>query len=74
MATSHFVRQILPRPVLDYQRIDTAFDQWSAEQRWHDRYAFEENIFKTWQGLVARYMRIADASILSRPNDLRSQR
>ena len=40
-----FVRQILPRPVLDYQRIDTAFDQWSAEQRWHDRYVFEENFF-----------------------------
>jgi ATP-dependent DNA helicase RecG len=42
-----FVRQILPRPILDYQRIDTAHDQWSTEQRWHDRYVFEENIFQT---------------------------
>jgi len=55
-----YVRQILPRPVFDYQRIDVPFDQWSVEQRWHDRYVFEENIFKTWQGLVARYMRIAE--------------
>lgn len=66
-----FVRQILPRPVLDYQRIDTAFDQWSAEQRWHDRYVFEENIFQTWQGLVARYMRIAEHPFSLDPATLR---
>lgn len=66
-----YVRQILPRPVLDYQRIDTAFDQWSAEQRWHDRYVFEENIFQTWQGLVARYMRIAEHPFSLDPATLR---
>ena len=66
-----YVRQILPRPVLDYQRIDTAFDQWSAEQRWHDRYVFEENIFQTWQGLVSRYMRIAEHPFSLDPATLR---
>lgn len=66
-----YVRQILPRPVLDYQRIDTGFDQWSAEQRWHDRYVFEENIFQTWQGLVARYMRIAEHPFSLDPATLR---
>ena len=66
-----YVRQILPRPVLDYQRIDTAFDLWSAEQRWHDRYVFEENIFQTWQGLVARYMRIAEHPFSIDPATLR---
>jgi len=69
--TGRFVRQILPRPVLDYQRIDTAFEQWSAEQRWHDRYVFEENIFQTWQGLVARYMRIAEHPFSLDPTTLR---
>jgi ATP-dependent DNA helicase RecG len=66
-----FVRQILPRPVLDYQRIDTRFDLWSTEQRWHDRYVFEENIFQTWQGLVARYMRIAEHPFSIDPATLR---
>ena len=66
-----YVRQILPRPVLDYQRIDTAHDQWSAEHRWHDRYVFEENIFQTWQGLVARYMRIAEHPFSLDPATLR---
>lgn len=66
-----YVRQILPRPVLDYQRIDTPFDQWSSDQRWHDRYVFEENIFQTWQGLVARYMRIAEHPFSLDPATLR---
>jgi len=66
-----YVRQILPRPVLDYQRIDTPFDQWSADQRWHDRYVFEENIFQTWKGLVARYMRIAEHPFSLDPATLR---
>lgn len=69
--SGRFVRQVLPGPVLDYQRIDTAFDQWSAEQRWHDRYVFEENIFQTWQGLVARYMRIAEHPFSLDPATLR---
>lgn len=69
--TGRYVRQILPRPVLDYQRIDRPFDQWSAEERWHDRYVFEENIFQSWQGLVARYMRIAEHPFSLDPATLR---
>lgn len=69
--TGRYVRQILPRPVLDYQRIDTAFDNWSAEQRWHDRYVFEENVFQTWQGLVSRYMRVAEHPFSIDPATLR---
>ncbi|MBF2759015.1 MAG: putative DNA binding domain-containing protein [Ectothiorhodospiraceae bacterium AqS1] len=66
-----YVRQILPRPVLDYQRIDTAFERWSVEQRWNDRSVFEENIFQTWQGLVALYMRIAEHPFSLDPATLR---
>ena len=69
--TGRYVRHILPRPVLDYQRIDTAFDNWSTEQRWHDRYVFEENIFQTWQGLVSRYMRVAEHPFSLDPATLR---
>lgn len=66
-----YVRQLLPRPVLDYQRIDTSSEQWSPDERWHDRYVFEENIFKTWRGLVARYMRIAERPFSLDPDTLR---
>ena len=54
------VRALLPRPVLDYQRIDARFESWSADERWHDRLVFEENLFKTWRGLVAKYSRVAE--------------
>jgi len=65
------VRQLLPRPVLDYQRIDTRFENWSSDERWHDRMLFEENIFKTWRGLVAKYMRLADHPFSLDPATLR---
>ncbi len=65
------VRALLPRPVLDYQRIDTRFEQWSADARWHDRMVFEENLFKTWRGLVAKYARIAEHPFQVDPATLR---
>jgi len=65
------VRALLPRPVLDYQRIDTRFDRWAADERWHDRFVFEENLFKTWQGLVAKYARIAEHPFNVDPATLR---
>jgi len=68
---ARYVRQLLPRPVLDYQRIDTTFELWSPEERWHDRYIFEENIFQTWRGLVVRYMRIAEHPFSLDPDTLR---
>ena len=69
--TDRSVRALLPRPVLDYQRIDTRFDSWSAEARWHDRMVFEENLFKTWRGLVAKYSRIAEHPFKVDPTTLR---
>ncbi len=68
---ARYVRQILPRPALDYQRIDTRFEWWSADKRWHDRFVFEENIFQTWRGLVAKYMRIAEHPFSIDPATLR---
>ena len=65
------VRELLPRPILDYQRIDTRFENWSSDERWHDRLIFEENIFKTWRGLVAKYMRLAEHPFSLDPETLR---
>jgi len=70
-----FVRQILPRAVVDYQRIDTEFNNWSPEKRWNDRLVLEENIIQTWLGLVEKYTRMSeksfsvDASTMRRDDD-----
>lgn len=55
-----YIRQILPRGLVDYQRIDTSFDEWSPDKRWHDRVVVEENIVQAWQVLVEKYMRLAE--------------
>ena len=55
-----YVRQIVPRGLVDYQRIDTSFDGWSSDTRWHDRVVVEENIVQAWQVLVEKYTRLAE--------------
>ncbi len=55
-----FVRQILSRPVVDYQRIDQMEDNWDADKRWHDRLVIESNLFEAWRVLIDKYSLIAD--------------
>ena len=68
-------RNLLPRGVVDYQRIDMKFDQWTPELRWNDRVVVEENIIQAWQLLVEKYLRLAerpfsvDATTLRRHDD-----
>ena len=55
-----YVRQILPRPVVDLQFIEADFDTLYPEQRWSDRFVAEENLIQTWLMLAERYMRHAE--------------
>jgi ATP-dependent DNA helicase RecG len=55
-----YVRQILPRPVVDYQRIDSPEENWDADKRWHDRLVIETNLFEAWRMLYDKYSLIAD--------------
>ena len=57
---AQFIRRLIIRPVLDYQRIDARYENWSLADRWHDRMLFEENLFATWRGLMDKYLRLAD--------------
>ncbi|MDD3535031.1 MAG: putative DNA binding domain-containing protein [Candidatus Cloacimonetes bacterium] len=55
-----YVRQILPRPIVDYQRIDTFEENWDPDKRWHDRLVIESNLFDAWRVLYDKYSLIAD--------------
>jgi ATP-dependent DNA helicase RecG len=55
-----FIRHLLPRGMVDYMRIDSPLEEWSAELRWHDRVVAEENLIQAWQTLVEKYFRLAD--------------
>lgn len=54
------VRQIIPRAIVDYQRINTKFEEWIPEKRWDDRETFEENLIQTWLGLLEKYSRASE--------------
>lgn len=72
---ARLLRNLLPRGVVDYQRIDMKFDQWTPERRWSDRVVVEENIIQAWQVLIEKYLRLAerpfsiDAATLRRHDD-----
>ena len=52
-----YVRQTLPRPVIDCQFFHHLFDDWTADLRWHDRIVVEENLVGAWLSASARYWR-----------------
>ena len=57
---SRYVRQILPRPVIDCQFISADFEEWSPDRRWTDRVVVEENLLQAWLILSERYVRHAE--------------
>ena len=60
-----YVRQVLPRPVVDYQRVNVDALQWTPDRRWDDRIVIEENLIQSWLILVERYMRYAERPFAS---------
>ena len=56
-----YVRQVLNnRIVVDYQRIDLDYDDWSPDVRWHDRVVVESNLIQAWIILSEKYQRMAE--------------
>jgi len=55
-----YVRQIIPRPIVDYQRIDFRIEDWTPEHRWSDRVTIEENLVHAWWLIVEKYMKLAE--------------
>lgn len=67
------LRQIIQRPLVDYQYILSNFEQWTSEQRWADRYVAEENLIQTWRTLLTKYMKTAEKPFFVDPANLRRQ-
>lgn len=56
-----YVRQVLPRPVIDLQFIGAAAREWSPDRRWTDRLVVEDNLLRAWLVLSERYARHAES-------------
>ena len=53
-------RQVLPRPVLDWQWSRGDWAEELADERWADRLVIETNLVDTWKALVGRYQQRAE--------------
>lgn len=65
------VRQVLPRPVVDWQWICRNWSDEYSEERWADRLVLEVNLVKTWKALVDRYLDRAEKPFSIDPKTLR---
>lgn len=52
---ARYVRQLLPRPVVDYFRFDRSETDVDQDRRWQDRLTIDENLVHAWRSLVDRY-------------------
>lgn len=57
---TRYVEQVLARPVIDCQFINTDFDGWTPDRRWDDRVVVEENLLQAWLILSGRYAQHAE--------------
>ena len=71
LGRARYVRQVLHRPVVDCQFMDSTFDAWPPDLRWSDRVVVEENLVQAWLVLSERYVRRADRPFRIDPATLR---
>ena len=64
-------RQVLPRPVVDWQWNRGRWSEELADQRWADRLVVETNLVETWKTLADRYLQRAEKPFSIDPETLR---
>ena len=53
-------RQLLPRPVVDWQWSRGNWSEELADERWVDRLVIESNLMETWKAILDRYLQRAE--------------
>jgi len=75
LGADEYVRQVLPRMVVDLQLYRHTAAEYSPSVRWADRLPVEENLIKSWQAVVDFYFKhgerpfSVDATTLRRDDD-----
>ena len=66
-------RQVLPRPVVDWQWSRGDWSEELSDERWADRLVIETNLVETWKMLVDRYLQRAEKPFSVDPETLRRE-
>jgi len=75
LGADEYVRQVLPRMVVDLQLYRYKKDEYAPSVRWADRITVEENLIKAWQSVIEFYFKHSerpfsvDAATLRRDDD-----
>ena len=67
------LRQILPRPVVDWQWSRGDWTEELADTRWADRLVIETNLVESWKALLNRYLARAEKPFSVDPETLRRE-
>ncbi len=54
------IMQIFPRPIIDFRRLNSGFDDVLPDQRWDDRDLMECNLIVSWRRILEFYHKIAE--------------
>ena len=71
LGRGRYVRQVLARPVVDCQMVNTTFHMWDPDLRWDDRIVVEENLVQAWLTLSERFLQRAERPFRIDPNTMR---
>ena len=66
-------RQMLPRPVVDWQWSRGDWSEDLSDERWADRLVIETNLVETWKTLVDRYLQRAEKPFSVDPETLQRE-
>ena len=71
LGRGRYVRQVLPRPAVDCQFVNSTFEDWQPDLRWDDRIVVEENLVQAWLMLSERFVQRAERPFRIDPATLR---
>ncbi len=60
LGADEYVRQVLPRMVVDLQLYRYKKEEYTPSVRWADRVTVEENLIKAWQSVIEFYFKHSD--------------
>ena len=71
LGREHYLRQVLGRPVVDCQFVNSTFHAWAPDRRWDDRIVVEQNLVQAWLTLSERFLQRAERPFRIDPATMR---
>ncbi len=64
------LRQLLPRPVVDFQLVEAPYEADRPSERWVSRVVIEDNLISAWRGLLESFQKLPGAAFSVNPETM----